>query len=332
MSSPTILIIKPSSLGDIVHGLLVAQMIKVGLPQSRIDWVCRDIFSPLVAACPVVDDVLLFERHGGPSGFLRLVRDLRRRRYSHVLDMQGLARSGLIALLARADKVLGRSDAREGAALTYNRRAPLPASGRRAHAVAILSEFLPLLGLPRQVGPRLPFRMEKQKSDRLMPWAIPASPTEPILIFPESSRVEKNWSGFALLTDLLIDALPGTPVVWAGARHLTSHQLSIPALTSSSRFHNLTGKTTLAQLPPLLAKARLVVGNDSGPLHLAAALGVPTLALFGPTEPDLYRPYPGDDHQNRILRAPQGDFRLLKPATVLDFIRTMLADLNYQAD
>ncbi|PTN37750.1 glycosyltransferase family 9 protein [Desulfonatronum sp. SC1] len=343
MHSPTVLIIKPSSLGDIVHGLLVAQMIKAGFPGVRIDWVCRDVFAPLVAACPVVDDVLLFQRHGGPTGFLRLIRVVRKRRYSHVLDMQGLARSGLIALAARADVVVGRSDAREGAGIAYHQSTPLPTAGRDAHAVDILAEFLPLLGLPRTIVARLPFRPperppeiktyprqdnhQSDRPDRLEPIPAIAKP-KPILLFPESSRPEKNWPGYAALTKLLLDALPDASASWAGAHAMPSPPCFAGLSESNTpRFLNMTGQTALAELPTLIAQARLVVGNDSGPLHLAAAIGVPTLALFGPTDSAKYRPYPGDDRRNHVLCAPGGDMRLLQPEVVLEAVRVQLSDV-----
>ncbi|SDB46845.1 heptosyltransferase I [Desulfonatronum thiosulfatophilum] len=314
MKTPTFLIIKPSSLGDIVHALLVAQMIKRGFPESRIDWVCRDIFAPLIHACPFVDNVFLFERHGGIAAFLRLIRTIRRQRYDWILDMQGLARSGLITALSRAETSIGRSDAREGARFVYTMRAPLPPTGVQSHAVTILSEFLPLLGLPRDVVPRLAIHPDNVDFRKDL-----AMPSAPILLFPESRRVEKNWPCFSRLTRDLRESFQDVPVAWAGAEAMPS-----PSDASERNFRNLTGKTSLQELLKLLSEARLVIGNDSGPLHLAAALGVPTLALFGPTDPARYRPYPGDDRLNRILRAPEGDFHRLQPETVLEAIREIL--------
>ncbi|WP_045223220.1 glycosyltransferase family 9 protein [Desulfonatronum thioautotrophicum] len=333
-SSPKFLIIKPSSLGDIVHGLLVAQMIKVGLPQARIDWVCRDIFAPLVARCPVVDNILLFKRHHGLRGFLGLLREMRQREYTHVLDMQGLARSAVIARSAKAGKIIGRSDAREGARFAYHLRAPLPSRDRSVHAVAILAEFLPLLGLPRDVMPRLSFRAPGCHDESPLQNGVPIVPAlhneqrascskqlakRSILLFPESSRPEKNWPGYGLLTSLLLKTMPEMGVVWAGAKSMPS-----PSMPTQACFLNMTGQTSLAELPDLLSQACLVVGNDSGPLHLAAAMGIPTLALFGPTSPTRYRPYPGDDQTNRVLRAPQEDMRLLQAEAALASILDML--------
>lgn len=313
MPQPAVLVLKPSSLGDIVHGLLAARMIKKGLPGAIIHWVSRDVFAPLVRACPVADRVLVFHRGAGVRAHLGLAREIRRQRYDYVLDFQGLARTGLLTMLARAEQKIGRSDAREGARFCYHRLAPLPDEGSRSHAVDILAEFLPLLGLPRKIEPRLPMR-------------IPPAPTRhgpfnsPALIFPESRRPEKNWPGYAKLTAALCRNMPRQQVVWAGAR-----AMPCPQAEGRSNFINLTASTTLPELLGLVARARLVVGNDSGPLHLAAALGIPTLALFGPTDPGQYRPYPGDDRQNHVLQAPRGLFSNLSVAAVLCKIQDILS-------
>jgi ADP-heptose:LPS heptosyltransferase len=312
MHQPSILIIKPSSLGDIVHGLLVANTIRQEWPNAVIHWVSRDIFAPLVLACPVVDKTLFFRRSTGAKAFLSLIREIRGHRYDYVLDFQGLARTGLLTLCARAGQKIGRSDAREGAGFCCHRRVPLPPGGRKSHAVDILAEFLPALRLPRRVEPRLPF---------CVPQVNPAHGPyiTPILIFPESRRPEKNWPFYPELTTLLCRDLPNNQIIWAGNR-----TASCPQADGRLNFLNLTGMTTLSDLIALLAQARLVVGNDSGPLHLAAALGTPTLTLFGPTDPNQYRPYPGDDQQNHVLQAPKGCFAELSTTAVLEKIQDIL--------
>jgi ADP-heptose:LPS heptosyltransferase len=88
-----ILVIKPSSVGDILHGLQVAQSIRDQAPDSRITWVVRDRFAPLVETCATVDEVLLFHRGRGAAAFLRLLRDIRARHYDLVLDFRQRARS-----------------------------------------------------------------------------------------------------------------------------------------------------------------------------------------------------------------------------------------------
>src|ERR1700712_5045289 len=108
-----LLIIKPSSLGDIVHGLQVAASLKAQRDDLRISWVVREIFAPIVRACESIDHIYVFERSGGAKAFLKLVRDLRKTKFDYVFDFQGLLRTGLMTSRVRAGKKIGRSDARE---------------------------------------------------------------------------------------------------------------------------------------------------------------------------------------------------------------------------
>src|SRR5690242_19631190 len=110
-----LLIIKPSSLGDIVHALQVATSLKTQISGLRISWVVREIFAPIVRACEAVDQVYVFERNAGVKGFVRLTRELRKTKFDFVFDMQGLLRTGLMTQRTLATKKVGRSDAREGA-------------------------------------------------------------------------------------------------------------------------------------------------------------------------------------------------------------------------
>src|SRR5512133_302610 len=87
-----LLIIKPSSLGDIVHALQVATSLKAQCDDLRISWVVREIFASIVRACEAVDQVHVFERNGGVKAFLRLTNELRQTRFDYVFDMQGLLR------------------------------------------------------------------------------------------------------------------------------------------------------------------------------------------------------------------------------------------------
>ena len=108
-----ILIIKPSSLGDIVHGLQVATSLKAQVSHLRISWVVREIFAPIVRACEAVDRVYVFERNAGAKGFLKLTNELRKTEFDYVFDMQGLLRTGLMTSRVKATTKVGRSDARE---------------------------------------------------------------------------------------------------------------------------------------------------------------------------------------------------------------------------
>jgi len=304
---PEMLIIKPSALRDIVHGLQVAASIKAQRPEWRISWIVRDIFAPLVRSSSAVDQVYVFRRNAGARGFLALMREVRRKEFDLVLDMQGLLRTGLMAKWSRAKRKVGRTDAREGAGLFYGEKIPLPPGGNHAHVLEILLEFCRTVGAePRLTGP-LRFR----ELERLnLGFMEPRKGVRPVLMFPDSGQSTKKWNSYAQLTAMLIREA-GRKVVWAGNNYLPCRE-SFP----DGAFVNLTGNTSLTSLPALLTKSDWVISNDSGPMHLAAAMGLRTIGLFGPTDPQQYGPYPPKTPTNFVIQAPVGDLRLLSAKEV----------------
>src|SRR5450432_1250622 len=126
-----LLIIKPSSLGDIVQGLRVATSLKAQVPDLRISWIVRDIFAPFVRSCEAVDHAYVFNRDGGIKGFWQLMNDVRQTQFDFIFDFQGLLRTGLMTWRSRATHKIGRLDAREGATFLYGQKAPLPSTGHR---------------------------------------------------------------------------------------------------------------------------------------------------------------------------------------------------------
>lgn len=297
-----LLIIKPSSLGDIVHGLQVAASIKAQRPEWRISWIVRDIFAPLVRACTAVDQIYVFRRDAGVRGFLTLMREVRQTEFDLLLDLQGLLRTGLMTKWARAKRKVGRSDAREGARFFYDEKVEMPAAGHHSHAVEVLLPFCAAAGAEPILKGRLQFR----EMERLnLSFMEPRRGARPVLMFPDSRREEKKWGGFAQFSAMLVREL-GRKVVWAGNAYIPCRE-SFPDGT----FLNLTGNTSLTSLPSLVQRADWVISNDSGPMHLAAALGVKTLGIFGPTDPRLYGPYPLNAPTNFVIQAPVGDLKLL---------------------
>ncbi len=229
--------------------------------------------------------------------------------------MQGLARSGLMTLLARSRVKIGRSDARELAGWACTQKVPLPAMGANAHAVEVLLQFLPLLGLQAKLG--APIHL---KPEPLAPPHDQLAAARPIVLLPHSRQRRKEWPGFAELTHLLLERRGTTPVVWSSHKHCAPP----PALASHPRFFNLTAQTTLGQMIGLIEAARVVVVNDSGPLHIAAAVGTPLVACFGPTPPERFGPYPLECPTHRILRAPEGNLSRLEATVVLMEIDALL--------
>lgn len=298
-----VLIIKPSSLADIVHGLQVATSMKAQVENLRISWIVRDIYAPIVRACAAVDTVYVFERKGGAKGFLKLIREVRKTKFDYALDFQGLLRTGLMASRVLADKKIGRTDAREMSGIFYDEKVPLPPDGRRSHALDILLQFCTVLGAKPELRGTLKFREVDALKLKFMEGR---GGSRPIVMFPDARRAEKRWTGFKQLTEMILRSDRTRKVIWAGST-------TVPDRGSfqAAQFLNLTGNTSLVSLPALIKRADWVITNDSGPMHLAAALGVRTLGIFGPTDPRVCGPYPLGAATNVVVQAPVGDMKLL---------------------
>jgi len=298
-----LLIIKPSSLGDIVHGLQVATSLKNQKPDLRISWIVRDIFAPMVRACEAIDRTYVFRRHDGPAGFMHLMSQVRQTEFDYVFDFQGLLRTGLMTWRTKAKVKAGRSDARECSGLFYNCKVPLPPAGRQSHAMDILLQFCPLLDAKPELQGTVQFKPVDGLNLNFLESRTGASP---VVMFPDSRRAEKKWHGFKELTEAITRDGSGRKVIWAGNAYV-----DFKDAPPENQFLNLTGNTSLVSLPALIKRACWVICNDSGPLHLAAALGVPVLGIFGPTDPQLFGPYPLTGPINHVVQAPLGNLKLL---------------------
>ncbi len=288
-----ILIIKPSSFGDIVHGLLVADRIRAQIPAVTIDWVARDIFAGMVEASGLARRVHRFHRSTG--GFFRVCREIRREVYDITLDMQGLARSGLMTFFSRAKMKIGRFDAREGSRLFYRVKVPPPPGLPPFHAVDILRQFQRSLGL-----------YDLDPGELTFPDSLATNlgvPPGSILLFPESRRAEKEWGGFAELAKRLARRFPDRTIGWLGTgRGTLPVEGQLP-----DNLVDFRRKIPLVSLPASIREASVVIANDSGPMHLAAAMGCPVVAVFGPTDPRQYGPYPFDRPENISIRGGGGN-------------------------
>jgi ADP-heptose:LPS heptosyltransferase len=281
-------------------------------------------FADIVRRCPTVNgEIIEFQHAPGLRGLLaiaRVMKTLRARHYDAVLDFQGLLRSGLMTWAANAPLKVGIADAREGSRLACSHIAPLPPTGKNSHAVRKLLQFLPAIGLqPRLFSPVV---MNGDSPDTL---DHRLQRPRLVVMIPNSRGPHKEWRGFRELTCELLRADPHCTVVWDS--HLPWDS---PELRDPDRFVNLTRRSSLPQLIELLRRADLVIANDSGPLHMAAALGRPTLALFGPTSPDRFGAFPPEEPRNRFLEAPDGDLTRLPVSTVLQAALEMLNPAHSQ--
>ncbi len=312
-----VLIIKPSSLGDIVHGLQVAASLKEQQPDLRISWIVREIFAPLVRSCDVVDRTYVFRRDDGVLGFFRLMREVRQTEFDHVFDMQGLLRTGLMTFRTRGLNKVGLADAREGAGVFYKQKVALPPNGTRSHSLDKLLQFCPVLGAKPELQGTIRF---KDVTGLNLNHLESRSGSRPILMFPDSRRADKRWQGFKQLTELLLREDRRRRVVWAGNNYVPDKDAFLP-----DQFLNLTGNTSVVSLPALVQRALWVISNESGPMHLAAALGVPVLAVIGPSDPQVLGPYPLRSPSNHVIQAPVGDLKLLSAKDVFARFRRIAA-------
>jgi lipopolysaccharide heptosyltransferase I len=298
-----ILIIKPSSLGDIVHALPVLAGLRERYPQAHISWLVAGGFAGLLRDHPMLDDVIPFDRRRfgrmwwNPRAhldFWRFVRELRRRRFDLVVDLQGLFRSGFLARATGAAQRIGLADARETAWIFYSRRARCPADAR--HAVERNCAVADLLGL-RVRPPRFPLEASPAAIAGVRELLRETTGDEVphfIAVLPGARWPSKLWppQRFAELIDRLhAEGRPRGVLLGAAEDRAVAG-----AIVESAKCPpiNLVGRTTLPQLVAALALADLVVAHDSGPMHVAAALGRPIVAIFGPTDPGRTGPYAAD--------------------------------------
>lgn len=276
---PRVLLVKMSSLGDVIHALPAVAALKRGLG-CHLTWVVNAIYADLVRCCPAVDAVLPFDRRHPVRHLPAFLGGLRCERYHLALDLTGLLKSALIARLARAEVVLGASYTREGARLFYHARVG-PRNLDR-HAVLRNLDAAAYLGLEADPG-AFPLRFPAPATP------LPAGRPVAVLI-PGARWATKRWpmDRFAAVAAGLLEGKVHVLVVGEEA---PGGGGGWPA-----GVQDLRGKTSLVELGAILSRAHLVVANDTGPMHLAAALGRPVIALMGPTDPRRTGPA-GDGHR-----------------------------------
>ena len=304
-----ILVIKPSSLGDVVHGLRVLSQINSFLPDARIDWVIKEEFAEILSASGFVNQVFHYKRRGGLQSYLKLIQEIRREKYDYILDLQGLLRSGIITFLAKGGTKLGVADGREFSVVFYSSIGE-KSRKKEIHAIDKLTPFLKTLGI-NDFDPSLPIKFDhsylKEETKKL----IGSKPY--IILFPESRRPQKMWPYFEeLLGELKKES--GYEIVIAGNNEGCDFKGSI----------DLRGKLSLNELPFVISKSKAVVTNDSAPLHIASAMSVPTIALFGPTSKNKYGPYPKSHGNIKVIEGHNKQITTISSGQVLKALRELL--------
>ena len=312
-----ILIIKPSALGDIVQGLPILHGLRAVHPDAHIAWMVRPAYADVIRGHPALDEVIEFDRkYFGRFGrswpatrdFVRWLIGLARRRFDLVVDVQGLFRSGLFALATLAPRRMGFSRAREFGWLFYNQRVR-PAPGV-IHAVDRNYLFAAPLGFAH-IPPtfELPIGEPARASVRRRLAEAGLPPDRPVgVLVPGSTWGSKRWPAdrFARVAENLADR--GMAVILSGAPNETDVAAAVRQ-SCRAKVLDWSGRTNLKEVMALLERAAIVVTNDSGPMHLAAALGRPMVAVFGPTDPARTGPYGRPDTVVRAVDDTRHHFR-----------------------
>lgn len=288
-----ILILKPSSLGDVVQALPVLRLLKRQLPRSRIDWWIDSRLAPLLAGDPDLHRVVRFERQRWASPahwpeMLRSIRELRAQTYDWVIDLQCLARSGVFAWLANGKLLIGLDEPREGARGFYD--IIVPRASFHTHAVDWYLAVLPRLGVTvNHAFTWLPERPEAAAAIRAK-WN--PTPARWLALQPGARWWNKRWPAehFAELVRRLTQEYADLRFAVLGSAD-DQPLADIVCRAAPERCLNLAGQTSLPEMIEWLRRCALMVTNDTGPMHVAAALGKPVIALFGPTEPRRTGPY-----------------------------------------
>jgi heptosyltransferase-1 len=271
-------------MGDVIHALPAVASLKHSFPHSHLTWVIRPQWAPLLEGNPFVDQVLPMERTA--RGVLRTLRALRQERFNVVVDFQGLLQSALVAAAVKSGKKVGlhRSQARESAASLFYSTAVRTTSAHRVEsnlqlaAAAGASSLLRVFPLPEG-------RPEASLPDGKF-----------VLACPLAGWGSKQWP-FEFYADvaqgldmpLVVNGPPASAALLARIEGAHIHLSGIAGLIDATR------------------RAHAVIGVDSGPMHLAAALLKPGVAIFGPTDPASHGPYCGllkDGGLLKVLRDP----------------------------
>ena len=291
-----ILVVKLSAIGDVIHALPVSYAIKETFPDSKLTWVVEPPAYDLLKFNPYIDKIIIFRKKefktlkGLARNFFPFRKEIQAENYDAVLDLQGLFKSAAIAFFAQSNIKLGICNMRE---LSNQISKPVIGEHAKGH---IVERYL---DTARAIGCRVdkvvfPLEIPPEESLKAIEIMIQNNLYEnnPYAVFAVGANwANKRWRTdyFAELGDWLY-SLKITPVIIGGgkldeerAKEIIS-KMQIPPV-------NLVGKTNLIQLAYVIKKSRLVIGGDTGPVHLAAGLGVRTLMLMGPTDANRNGPY-----------------------------------------
>jgi lipopolysaccharide heptosyltransferase I len=295
-----LLIVRTSALGDVVQALPVLTALRRHFPAARIGWVVEEAMAPVLAGHPDLDELLVVRlrqwrrlSRQGVSELGGFLSELDHFAPEVVLDLMGNHKAGVISALTLADRRIGfaRRHRREPSSAVWTSEPVVP---RGTHAVDHMLSLLDALGLPPEpadFGGEKLFREEPEAARQL----LAADPGPFVLLHPGAGWANKRYP----------------PAWWGKAAHLLQAETGLPTWIATTRAEEgLAAEVEAASegaartvpapdlptLAALIRRARLMLGGDSGPTHLAHTLGVPVLMLMGPTDPERHGPYGAPEH------------------------------------
>ena len=269
-----ILIIKPSSFGDIVQALPCANALKLVYPDCEITWVVFKGWEDIISLCSDVDKAIIWDRKEGIRGFFEVLKTVRKTEYDLIFDLQGLLRSALLARLAKGKNKTGVSGMKECGNIlikeVYPENAKINATLRNLKTVSFIT------------GKEFPANVNiKTESNSLINGKY-------ISLIPFARGKGKDWNieNYLKLIGLLSAKFPDLKIAVLGSG-------SDYGKIKSDKITDLCGKTDIKQLASVLAGAKAAVGADTGPMHLASVLRIPSVFIFGSSDIDETSPYIG---------------------------------------
>ncbi len=304
----SILIIKLSAIGDVVHSLPFLEVIKERFPNARIDWLVEEEALQIIKGHPALDRIIISRRKSWQQRVIKekewlpvfrevlaFVKYLRSRKYDMVIDLQGLLKSGILIGISRGKRKIGMTGVREGARLFVNEQPVLV--DYEEHAIdryLKIAEYLGCNYIPWK-GTIPIYKSDERAIERILK-SIGTSDKILVAINPMARWKTKLWDPrrFAALAERLQKEL-SCLVIFTGSKNDRAFIRDIVQMMNAKPI-NLAGLTSLKELALLYKKCRAIVTTDSGPMHIAAAMGCRVISLFGPTAPWRTGPY-GPGHE-----------------------------------
>jgi predicted lipopolysaccharide heptosyltransferase III len=313
MSYKNILIVRLSAIGDVLHCTPLTRALREKYPEARISWIVADKSKDVLLGNPFLDEIVVWDKDEwrnilgtdlvtGYQAFRTLQKSIQAEQYDMIVDVHAQFIPGLITWKSGALIRVGFSNARELAPLFYTRTAV------RENNLPITQQYL---GVLAALG------ISEYSTDMIMPIApenhqnaaniwekYKINATDKVIVLnPSTTWMTKCWptEHFAQLGNYLLQET-GIKILLTGAK------ADIPLVTQIKEKLNgvvvdITGSTSLKDLAAIAQKCHLFVSGDTGPLHIAAAVGTPTLSLFGPTDPQVYTPL-GEQHSSLLTTVP----------------------------